>query len=320
MNADAPAANVVPVESTGFFGPDSVAWRVLSTPAAALTIAQITNLLEVPHQDFQAVLMGHDPLFPTNRRRQRGASTRKDGRFHDRLRRTVSVPFPILFGDKRTATECARRLFDFHRPMKGSLPGGSSYAATDPDAMLFAAVTITHAGLIAYEKYSCTDRLLPRRLPPADRDRYFREMTQLGVLMGVPRERIPDSSAAVALYYRSIADKMRTVPGFPAAQRRTALLLLRPDSWSDVGNTLADIALMASLMLGYAALPIPSRRLNGVPAVADPVLALVHASALPGFALLRIGVARRAILSRYLGDDSARILEDAATQVVSHVR
>ena len=324
MKMEAPADSAAATETAdaaGFFGPRSVAWHVLSAPATALMIAQITNLLEVPHRDFQAVLMGHDPLFPTNGRRQRGASARpshKDGRFHDRLRRTVTVPFPILFGDKQTATECARRLFDFHRPMEGTAPGSARpYAATDPDAMLFAAVTIAHAGLIAYEKYACTDRLLPRRLPPPERDRYFREMTQLGVLMGVPREQIPDSAAAVDRYYRSIAEKMSTVPGWPAAQRRTAVALMRPDSLSDVPDTLVDIALVASNILGYAALPAPSRRLHKIPAMGDLLLTAVHLSALPGFALLRIDAVRRAALSRYLGKDAAATLDDASQQRLS---
>ena len=103
----------------GFFGPDSVAWRVLTAPATTLMIAQVTNLLEVPHKDFQAVLLGHDPLFPTNPRRQRGwrLPTAKGGHFHDRLRRTVGVPLPILFGDKRSALECAERLAHYHRPI-----------------------------------------------------------------------------------------------------------------------------------------------------------------------------------------------------------
>ena len=83
----------------GFFGPDSVAWRVLSAPAVAMTIAQITNLLEVPHVDFQSVLLDHDPLYPTNAKRQHGWNGPGGGRFHDRIGRTVAVPFPILFGD-----------------------------------------------------------------------------------------------------------------------------------------------------------------------------------------------------------------------------
>lgn len=298
-------------ESAGFFSPSSVAWRVLSDPSTALMIAQITNLLEVPHRDFQAVLMGHDPLFPTNQRRQRGAGA-KSGSFHDRLRRTVSVPFPIIFGDRATAIACARRLFDYHRPMNGVVaPTGERYSATDPDAMLFAATTISHAALIAYENYSVSDALLPRRLADPERDRYFRDMAELAVLMGVPRDRVPVTSAQVARYYRSLSDRMSFLPGWTAAQRKTGLTLARPAGLSDLKSTLVDLLLMASAVWGYAALPAPARRLHRIPTVLDPVLALVRRSALPVFWLLRIDRVRSFALSRYLGDEAAATLADA---------
>jgi len=66
----------------GFFGPDSISWRVLAAPAVSLMIAQITNLLEAPHIDFQSILLDHDPLYPTNTKKQRtwrGDPTRRVG-------------------------------------------------------------------------------------------------------------------------------------------------------------------------------------------------------------------------------------------------
>ena len=123
----------------GFFGPDSVTWQVLTAPATALMIAQITNLLEVPHIDFQSVLVDHDPLFGTNRKRQRGLGrSDKDGYFHDRLRRTLSVPLPIMFADKQSARSCAGRLMSYHQPMLGPAAAGApAYSAAAPEAMLF---------------------------------------------------------------------------------------------------------------------------------------------------------------------------------------
>ena len=295
----------------GFFGPGSVAWRVLSAPATALMIAQVTNLLEVPHRDFQAVLANHDPLFPTNRKRQRAAGSSrgtKSGHFHDRLKRTVTIPLPMIFGDKQTAHACASRLFNYHRPMHGA-----GYAATNPDTMLFAAITISHAGLVAYERFAFDGRGFPRRLSAADRDQYFAEMTRIAVLMGVPREKVPATAADVDSYYRSIADEFVTIPGFAAAQRKTALALLRPDGWADVSATAADLLLILSGILGYAVLPKPSRRLNGLGPAADPLLAAIHLSSLPLFALLRVRSVRRAALSWYVGADEADELERASS-------
>ncbi|MGE2735939.1 oxygenase MpaB family protein [Mycolicibacterium vaccae] len=302
----------------GYFSADSVTWEVLTAPATALMIAQITNLLEVPHLDFQSVLLDHDPLFPTNAKRQRGrrARRRKAGHFHDRLRRTLSVPLPIVFGDKEAAVACANHLFDYHRPMSGVGPDGATrYSATAPEAMLFAAVTITHAALLAYERFAFRDGEPPRRLDPARRDRYFAEMAQLAILMGVPAADIPISSAQVADYYAEIGEKFATRPGFRLAQLRTAAALMIPDSRADLGRTLADLGLMASALLAYAALPRPSRRLHGVPAFCDPLLAALRLISLPGFALLSVPAVGEAALRWYLGAADTEMLTGARSRI-----
>lgn len=309
-------------DGSGYYGPDSVTWRVLTSPAAALMIAQITNLLEAPHIDFQNVLYDHDPLFPTNRKRQRGRDprARKGGSFHDRLRRTLAVPLPIVFGSRADADSCARRLFNYHRPLSGTgADGVTPYAAVDAETMLFAAVTISHAALIAYERFDFVDGVLPTRLPDADRDRYFAEMAQLAVLMGVPAEKVPRSTEAVATYYKSVSAKFTWRPGFSRAQLRTALALLRPDGLDDIRATITDTVLVGSAAVAYAALPRPSRRLHGLPPIADPLLDGVYLAALPLFALLRIGAVQRAAVTGYLGAADAAVLSKAREHMSAQV-
>lgn len=288
----------------GYFGPESMAWQVLAHPAVAVMIAQITNLLEVPHVDFQSVLLDHDPLYPTNDKRQRGAVRGSDGRFHDRIRRTVAVPFPILFGDRSSAQHCARKLFNYHRPMHGTdTDHGTTYAATAPDTMLFAATTIAHGGLLAYEHFAVSGLSRPRRLPDEQRDQYFSEMVELAVLMGVPRDDVPASARQVADYYASLAHKFTYRAGWGAAQRRTALALLRPTGLRDLRRLLFDAALMSSSVLAAAALPTPSRRLNRIPLVADPFLLLARLAGLPLFALLQISAVGRRVRGALIGAD-----------------
>lgn len=297
---DYPVAELGP---EGFFGPDSLAWQVFTAPATALMIAQITNLLEVPHIDFQSVLVDHDPLFPTNRKRQRGlGSARKDGYFHDRLRRTLSVPLPILFADKQSAVACADRLMHYHRPMTGQpTEDAPAYSATSPETMLFGAVTISHAALTAYERFAFRQGRLPRRLSVADRDRYFAEMSTLAIMMGVPAADVPMTATQVDAYYRSIAAKFKLRRGFRSAQFKAAAALVVPRGWRDVPKTAGDIGLMASAAVACAALPRPSRRLNGLPAVADPMLYALYAASLPLFALLSLPGIRSLVLRWYLG-------------------
>lgn len=303
------------------FGPHSVSWRVLTAPATALMIAQVTNLLEIPHLDFQAVLFDHDPLFPTNRKRQRGsrgAGRRKDGHFHDRLRRTLSVPLPMIFGDQEDALNCATRLFNYHRPMSGiGADGRTPYSATSPESMLFAAVTISHAALIAYENFAFDGRAVPCRLDRSERDQYFAEMSQIAVLMGVPAADIPMGAAAVDQYYRSISAKFAFRPGWESARLRTAAALLFPDSWSDVPATMNDILLVASTLIAYAALPKPSRRLHRLAAIADPGLAVTRWAALPFFALLQVPAVARMVLRWYLDEPDRVVLVEARRKILA---
>lgn len=303
-------------EDSGFFGPESVAWRVLTAPAVALMIAQITNLLEVPHVDFQSVLLDHDPLYPTNARRQRDWKGKGGGRFHDRIGRTVAVPFPILFGDRKTAQRCARKLFNYHRPMHGvNADDGARYSATDADTMLFASMTIAHGGLLAYENFAVSGLGGSRPLTAAERDQYFAEMVELAVLMGVPREKVPASATGLADYYASLSDKFRYRDGWNRAQVGTVLGLLKPTNLRDLGRVIADVALMNSSVLAAAALPRPSRRLNQIPSVADPVLELVRVASLPVFAALQTS-AGRPVLRALIGADHLAAV-DAARALIA---
>jgi uncharacterized protein (DUF2236 family) len=309
------------VTDHGFFGPDSLVWQVLTAPAVSLMIAQVTNLLEIPHVDFQSVLLDHDPLYPTNTRQQRGSKNalrHKGGHFHDRLRRTVAGPLPIIFGDTESARHYAQRLVRFHHPMNGVNPDDNNhYAATDPEAMLFAAVTIIHAALIAYENFAVSDGRLPRRMPDHDRDRYFAEAAQFAVLMGVPAETVPRDAAGVAQYYRSVADKYVYRQGWTAAQIRTAASLAIPATRHDLGRTLADIALMASEAISYSVLPKPSRRLHRIPPTADPLLAGVRVATLPLFALLSLRPVAQRAQRWFLGAAATETLERARSMTAS---
>lgn len=322
--AETIAADPTQATDQGYFGPDSLVWQVLSAPAVSLMIAQVTNLLEIPHVDFQSVLLDHDPLYPTNTRQQRGTRNtlrHKGGHFHERLRRTVAGPLPIIFGDKESARQYAQRLVKFHHPMNGVNPDDDHpYSATSPEAMLFAAVTIIHAALIAYENFDVTDGHLPRRLTDPDRDRYFAEAAQFAVLMGVPSETIPCDAAGVARYYRSVSDKFVYRHGWAAAQIRTATSLAIPANRDDLGRTLADIALMLSEAISYSVLPKPSRRLHRIPAGADPLLAGVRVAALPLFALLGLKPVGRRVQRWFLGAEAAETLERAQSMTGAQSR
>lgn len=167
--------------------------------------------------------------------------------------------------------------------------------------MLFGAVTIAHSALIAYERFAFRQGRLPRRLDAADRDRYFAEMSVLATLMGVPAADVPMTAAQVDAYYRSIADKFTRRRGFRGAQVKAAAALIVPSGWRDVPKTVRDVLLIASAAVAAAALPRPSRRLNALPALADPLLAVLYAAWLPVFAVVSLPGVRSLALRWYLG-------------------
>lgn len=293
----------------GFFGPGSISWKVLGAPAVPLMIAQITNLLEAPHVDFQSILLDHDPLYPTNAKKQRawrGDPATKGGRITDRLRRTVVGPLPIIFGDRDTARRCAERLVAYHRPMRGvNSDDGESYDALDVDTMLFASVTIAHGALIAYERFAFRGLRLPRRLPDEDRDQFFSETAELAVLMGVPRELVPVTAAQVEEYYRSQVDKYHTRKGYFRNQLRTASSQFKRTPADTATTMAADILLVGTSFLAYCAIPRPCRRQHGIPVTADPLLALTYLAWLPMFGLLQSTRLGPVLVDAYLGKDNA---------------
>lgn len=300
------------VEDDGYFGRRSLSWTILGATPVPLMIAQVTNLLEAPHVDFQSVMLDHDPLYPTNRKKQRawrGDPATKGGRITDRLRRTVVGPLPIIFGDRETARRCADRLVAYHRPMQGiNSDDGEMYSAVDPDTMLFASVTIAHGALLAYERFVFRDRRFPRRLPECDRDQFFAETAELAVLMGVPRDRIPVTARDVAHYYRSQSSKYRKRQGYFASQLRTAKSQFRLTDADTAGTMAADLLLVGTTFLAYGAIPRPCRRLHRIPRIADPLLDLLYLASLPAFALLHVGRLGPRLVDAFIGEDNAEAI------------
>lgn len=274
----------------GSFGPGSLSWKILGATPVPLMIAQITNLLEAPHVDFQSVLLDHDPIYPTNTKKQRtwkGNPATKGGRITDRLRRTVVGPLPIIFGDRETARRTAERLHAFHRPMHGvNADDGETYSAVDPQTMLFASITIAHGALLAYERYAFRGLRPPGRLPESDRDQFFAETAELAVLMGVPRELVPTTAQGVSDYYRSQTHKYHKRKGYFRNQLRAAKSQFLRTPADTSATLIADIVLLATSFLAYSVAPRPCRRNNGIPRLADPLLDLVYLLSLPAFGVI----------------------------------
>src|SRR5205807_966487 len=82
-----------------------------------------------------------------------------------------------------TAMEAVRRVKRRHASVRGTDPvTGREYSADDPDTQVWVHITEWHSFLAAY-------RVFAGGLSPDDEDRYIREGTIIGSLLGTPRER-----------------------------------------------------------------------------------------------------------------------------------
>lgn len=302
-------AGVGDQQDYGYFGPGSQVWRVLLHPAVTTFIAPVTALLEVPHMPLQAVLFDHDPLVVDGRTKRRVPTLD----LIRRAQRTVGVPVPIILGDKATADRVAAHLRRYHAPMTGTISGTDEpYAAQGPELVLFAHVTIVQAALLVYENFGFEGLRPPRKLSPRDRDQFWLEAKQFGVLMGAVPHEIPTTCREVADYYAGIADRYGVIEDFDAEMLvRLALSMAR-------GFSPAQFAELAPLLVGglltpqlVAMLPRPARRNLGVPAALDPILNLALWLTRPAALVFGVRPFAEAVERRVSGPDAMALAANA---------
>jgi uncharacterized protein (DUF2236 family) len=205
----------------GFFGPDSVTWRLngdLSSPVAGLRslLVQALHPLAMAgvdqHSDWRA-----DPA--------------------GRLASTAAYLVTITFGDRATARRAADRVRMIHERVRGTDPvTGRPYAAGDPDLLIW-----VHAGLV--DSVLAAADLFGTPVSAADRDGYVAEMTVAAELVGVPVGQAPSTAAELDAY---LAETRPELIRTPAAAESTEYLLGLPEldeDTADIWRQLADAAI-----------------------------------------------------------------------------
>jgi uncharacterized protein (DUF2236 family) len=112
-----------------------------------------------------------------------GVDEHSDFRTHPirRLRRTVHMTMAIIFGDRETALAAARGVNHVHTRVRGS-----GYRALDPDLLIWVHATLVDSALVTYETFvgPLTER---------ERDDFYKESKLVGELLGIPRDRFPET-------------------------------------------------------------------------------------------------------------------------------
>lgn len=163
----------------GFFGPNSVTWRVNRESAIFLGAGRAA-LLQIAHPWVAASLIEHSNL-------------RNDaiGRFHS----TFRVIYTMLFGTRAQAVAASRQIYQLHAGIRGQLTHqhGEHYEANEINALRWVYATLVESAILAYE---CV-------LPPlttSERELYYTESKWMAALFGIPAHALPAGWAAFARY------------------------------------------------------------------------------------------------------------------------
>ena len=194
----APIDFTTPIGDTGWFGPESVTWRVHSDLGTMLAGGVSALLLQTLHPLAMAGVYDHsafreDPL--------------------GRLRRTATFVSGTTFGSSAVAADLVAKVRRVHERVVGTAPDGRAYSAGDPALLTWVHIAEVASFLRSYRRYGGS-------LTIAEQDRYFRETAVVAERLGAAN--VPKSVAEVRSYFESLRGEL----SFGAQARETVEILL----------------------------------------------------------------------------------------------
>jgi uncharacterized protein (DUF2236 family) len=153
----------------GYFGPDSVSWRV--------------------HREVTVLFGGARALLMQAAHPLVIAGARESGFYQrdpwKRLQRTLMLTYALTFGTREEAEHAAARINAVHRSVHGiDEVTGQPYDAFDPDLLLWVHACLVDSALLF-------ERRTVGRLDDAGRQRFHEEQMVAAELLELPRDRIP---------------------------------------------------------------------------------------------------------------------------------
>jgi uncharacterized protein (DUF2236 family) len=187
----------------GFFGPDSVTWRVHSDPSFS-----VGGLRALLLQALHPVAMDGVARFSGGFREQPWP----------RLIRTATYVDTLTFGTRTEAVEAVARVRSIHTRLGATEETtGRAYRVDDPDLLLWVHCCEVDSLLTVARRAG-----LP--LTGADADRYVAEQVTSAELIGIPPGDVPASVAELAEYFA----RMRPTLAVTAAARDAFRLIVLP--------------------------------------------------------------------------------------------
>ncbi len=163
----------------GYFGPNSVSWKVWGHPHIA--IAGIRGSLVAVLDPAGAAGVAQHGVY---RRDPLG-----------RVRRSNAFFLTTVFGDTAMAEQAGTWLFRRHASVNGTVPStGQSYRANVPETLLFVYVTGWHGNLESYRRFG------GRSLSAKEEREFYAESVVTAELLGIPADIVPKTPEAVRDY------------------------------------------------------------------------------------------------------------------------
>ncbi len=195
---------------TGLFGPGSAAWRI-GRERAILAGGPAALLLQVAH-----------PLVGEGVRAHSGFATDP----LQRLRGTLDAVLTVSFGDEEQVRAAVSHVARAHGRVHGTLPepterlpAGTPYRAQDPELALWVFATLVWTALEVTE-------IFLRPLGDEERDAYYRDMTRMASLFGVPAPLLPEDYRGLDRY---VHEQVRDTLEVGATAASIADQILAPD-------------------------------------------------------------------------------------------
>lgn len=231
--------DVTPLADYGFFGPDSMTWKVQSYPTAFTVGFQRTVVTEM-----------FEPFLLASVNDTQAVMTRPDSRYD----RTLQYMATIAFGDSQSALKASDILVKIHSKVVGTEPiSGLPYDANDPQAQLWIHLTAWHSLLYTYEKFG------PGKLTDQEDAQYWAECAVAAQFQTIDINDVPRSRDEMRAYYA----RMRPILAATEATQQHVDFLLNATPYG-VPKPIAKTIGLLFRKVTIASLPRWMRKMGGI--------------------------------------------------------
>lgn len=174
-----------PVGDPGWFGPDSVTWRMHAELPSMLAGGLCALMLQTLHPRALAGVYDH-------------SNFRQD--LVGRLRRTTAFVAGTTYAATAQVQPLVERVRRIHTQVRGHTAQGDAYAADDPALLTWVHVTEAYGFLQGMRRYG-------RAVPGAVADRYYDEYRRVAEALGATE--VPRSEEQVQAYFQDQQPQLR---------------------------------------------------------------------------------------------------------------